>query len=140
MTALHVVYAKPFKQRKALQLDESIVPEKYKPVHNALVMMRDKIHAHTDLDGPKTSEDHLLNKVVMLARQGEGVRFGVPMLVPRALRLDEIKALARELCELTWQRANKIVENRFAGFTLPEGDYEVNLSDKNDEIIRPIEW
>jgi hypothetical protein len=102
--------------------------------------MRDKIHAHTDLDGPKTTEGHMLNKVVMSARRGESVKFGVPILVPRELRLAEIKVLAHALCEATWERTNTIVKARFAGFVLPEGDYEVNLSDTNDEILKPLKW
>jgi len=41
MTALHILYGRPFKQRPAVKISDAIVPAKYKVTHDALISMRD---------------------------------------------------------------------------------------------------
>lgn len=51
--AITAAYARPFKQKRAVQLSADIVPEKFKETHGAVILMRDKVIAHRDLDGPQ---------------------------------------------------------------------------------------
>lgn len=62
MAALHTLYGRPFRQRKDFRIAEDLVPANYRDDHVMLLTMRDKIHAHTDADGPKTTDDDCLNK------------------------------------------------------------------------------
>jgi hypothetical protein len=45
------VYSRPFKQRSAVRLPESIVPSKFRDAHDSMIEIRDKVSAHRDLDG-----------------------------------------------------------------------------------------
>src|SRR5882672_5690993 len=65
MTALHILYGRPFKQRAEARISENLVPTDYKDTHDALLNMRDKIYAHTDADGPKTANNENFNKVAV---------------------------------------------------------------------------
>jgi hypothetical protein len=66
MTALHILYGRPFKQQRAeAKLSEEIIPPEFMETHNGLILMRDKIYAHTDADGPKTANKEILNKIAV---------------------------------------------------------------------------
>jgi len=45
-----VLYARPFKQRAAVRLSDTDVPEKYRGVHENVILHRDKLIAHRDPD------------------------------------------------------------------------------------------
>ncbi len=48
------VYCRPFKQRRNIRLSEDIVPDQHKETHDTLILLRDKVIAHRDLDAPIT--------------------------------------------------------------------------------------
>jgi hypothetical protein len=50
--AIVTLYARPFKQRKAVRLSEDIVPVEFRATHDDLIEIRDKSIAHRDLDAP----------------------------------------------------------------------------------------
>src|SRR5688572_1383924 len=58
VTSIYALYGRPFKQRTPLRLSEDIVPKRHRSTHDALITLRDKMFAHTDIDGPKTIDGH----------------------------------------------------------------------------------
>jgi hypothetical protein len=139
MAALHTLYGRPFKQRKELRIAEDLVPKNYRDDHDVLINMRDKIHAHTDADGPKTTEDDCLNKVIVAVRDGSA-RFALTMVGPRAIQIEKIRNLAGTLSQTTWSQAENIFKKYFKGEFVKDGDYEVNISKGEDVFLKPSSW
>jgi hypothetical protein len=137
MTALHILYGRPFKQRPEVRIPEDLVPIEYKDTHDSLLNMRDKIFAHTNIDGPKTSDDYPVNKVGV-SIQGGAVRFMITMLFPRDTQ--KICDLAKALSEKTWNDAEKIWQIHFKSEYVPDNDYEINLSKNDDAFLKSIQF
>ncbi|HXT39475.1 MAG TPA: hypothetical protein VN887_05580 [Candidatus Angelobacter sp.] len=137
MTALHTLYGKPLKQRKEVRVGEDIVPSEFKDIHASLITMRDKIHAHTDVDGPTTATNESLNKIVAFVSNGN-VRFAVSVIFPRNIQVEKIRDLADTLSRKTWYHAEKIWEKQMKGVYVKDGEYEVNLSENASEFLRPL--
>jgi hypothetical protein len=139
MTTLHVFYGRPFKQRPEVRISETIVPQNYKSLHDELINMRDKIYAHMDVDGPKTTNENSLNKVGVFIHGGEA-KFALTMLFPREIQVEKIRDLTKLLSEKTLYHAEKIWRKHFKMQFVPDGGYEVNLSKDNDDFLNPISF
>lgn len=139
MLALHALYGRPFKQRQPMRIDEAIVPTGFQKEHTSLIAMRDKIFAHVDATGIKTTEDAFLNKVIVSVR-GSTARRGIVFLFPRDLAVVRIKSLATELKSKCLYHADKIWRRTMANEPLPTGDYEVNISGENDSLLIPLKF
>jgi len=137
MTALHILYGRPFKQRQAVKISETIVPAKYKDTHEALISMRDQIYAHTDVDGPKTANADSSNKVGVFIANGR-VRFALAMAFPRDVQ--KIHELTKILSDKTWYHAEKIWQRYFKTQFVRDGNYEVNISNNDDEFLKPLRF
>jgi hypothetical protein len=139
MTALHALYARPFKQRKEVRLGGDIVPAAFKDVHDSLITMRDKIHAHTDIDGPMTANDESFNKVAAFVRNG-GIQFASTVVFPRHNHVERIRDLAEILSQKASYSAKKIWTRCIGSSRVMDGDYEVNLSKHDDAFLKPLSW
>jgi len=137
MTALHILYGRPFKQRPEVRISEDIVPINYKDTHGALISMRDTIYAHTDVGGLKTTNDSPLNKVGVFI-SGGSARFALAMAFPRDIQ--KIRELAEALQQKTWYHAEKIWKRYFKTTYLEDGSYEVNISKADDSFLKPSSW
>ncbi len=73
--AITAAYCRPFKQRpNEIKLSGDLVPTRHKETHDSLIVHRDKVIAHRDIDGPKAewgfvSELLLVTKGTNLAIQ-----------------------------------------------------------------------
>src|SRR3989338_9949989 len=68
MVAVVVLYSRPFKQRKVVRLIEKMVPKELKATHDFLILLRDKMFAHADTDGPAENDGNQLNKVTITVK------------------------------------------------------------------------
>lgn len=139
MVALHALYARPFKQKKAVRLSDDIVPKELRQTHDSLIEMRDQIHAHYDFDGPATTSGLRLNKVAVFLH-GTQARFAITPVFPRSKQVVEIGNLAQILATKTFEQAKIIWSLRFGGIQLTEGDFEVNLSKDDDHFLKSLSW
>jgi hypothetical protein len=137
MTALHILYGRPFKQRAEVKLSEDIVPAGYRNTHDSLINMRDKIYAHTDVDGPITTDNACLN-TVGVSIHGGTIRFAMTMLFPRDTQ--RIHDLAKSLSEKTWDHAENIWKRHFKSDFVKDGSYEVNISKADDSFLKSSSW
>ncbi len=137
MTALHVLYGRPFKQRKEVRISEEIIPHDYLETHGALINMRDQIYAHMDVDGPISTSQNSLNKIGVLINGGN-VRFAMTMAFPREGHIGKIRDLTMLLSEKTWSHSETIWAKYFKQEFIPDNQYEVNLSKNNDDFLKPI--
>jgi hypothetical protein len=139
MTALHTVYAKPFMQRREVRLGDDVVPAEFKEVHDSLITMRNKIHAHTDVDGPVTANDESFNKVVAIVRNGQ-VQLGSTVVFPRHNRVEQVRSLVEILSRKASCHAEEIWRQFMGGNWIADGTYEVNLSKQDDAFLKLLSW
>ena len=139
MVALHALYARPFKQKKAVRLSDDIVPKESKQTHDALIEMRDKIHAHYDFDSPTTTSLSGLNKVAVFLH-GTQAKFAITPVFPRSKQVQEIGKLAQILASKAFEQGKLIWSRRLGGVQLTEGSFEVNLSKTDDQFLKPLSW
>jgi hypothetical protein len=137
MTALHILYGRPFKQRKEVRVSKEIVPHDYRETHGALINMRDQIYAHMDVDGPISTSENSLNKIGVFIKGGT-VRFAMTMAFPREGHVEKIRALTKLLSEKTWYHSEKTWRKHFKKQFIPDNHYEVNLSKENDDFLKLI--
>src|ERR1700685_2345940 len=137
MTALHILYGRPFKQRMEMKLTADIVPKDYQETHGALISMRDQIYAHTDVDGPKSTQNNSVNKIGVFIKNGQ-VHFGITMAFP--LQVEKIRDLTKLLDEKTRYHSDKIWLRYFKKEFIRDNHYEVNLSKENDDFLKPISF
>src|SRR5438034_10506886 len=83
LVSLHVLYARPVKQRKPLRLEETIVPAESRALHEMLITLRDKMHAHTDLDGPQITDAVMMNELTAYTKDGR-TKVGISVFNPNA--------------------------------------------------------
>jgi hypothetical protein len=139
MTALHILYGRPFKQRAEVKLTEEIVPDDYKDTHGALISMRDQIYAHMDVGGLKSIDNNSVNKIGVFIKGGQA-RFGMTMAFPREDQVEKIRNLTELLTEKTWFHSEKIWQRHFKSKSVQDNNYEVNLSKDDDSFIKPIRF
>jgi hypothetical protein len=137
MTALHILYGRPFKQRTEVKLSEEIIPKDYKETHGMLINMRDQIYAHMDVDGPKSTENNSVNKVGVFIKDGQ-VHFAMTMAFPRETQIEKIRELTKLLTDKTFFHSEKIWQRHFRSKYVPDNNYEVNLSKEDDAFLKPI--
>ena len=137
MTALHTLYARPFKQKKQIRLTDDIVPSESKSLHDSIILMRDKIHSHTDLNGPGTSGGLCINKVVVRS-DGQTAIFAATMIFPR--NTPSIRDLADVLLKKCSYHSEKIWRRVMPSGIPFSGEFEININEGDDRFIKPLTW
>lgn len=139
MTALHILYGRPFKQRMEVKLTEDIIPKDYKDTHDALINMRDQIYAHMDVEGPKSTDNNSINKIGVFVKDGQA-HFAMTMAFPREGQIEKIRDLTKLLTEKTWFHSEKIWQRYFKSKSVKDNNYEVNLSKNDDSFLKPVRF
>lgn len=136
MVAVVVLYSRPFKQRKVVRLIEKMVPKEFKSTHDFVILLRDKMFAHADTDGPDY-DGNQLNKVIITVK-GDLVEFGFSYLQLRPEEIKRVKDLSCALAKKCAFHGEKIWNRHMRQFSEPEGEYEVNLSSGDGPFLVPL--
>jgi hypothetical protein len=139
ITALHILYGRPFQQRTEVKLTEEIVPKDHRDTHGALIRMRDQIYAHMDVDGLKSKDNNPVNKIGVFIKDGQA-RFGMTMAFPRRAQVEKIRDLTKLLTEKTCFHSEKIWQRHFKSKSVQDNNYEVNLSKNDDIFLKPVRF
>jgi hypothetical protein len=131
ITAIYTLYGRPFKQRAPLRLSKDIIPEKYRTTHFGLITLRDKMFAHTDIDGPTTIDGHTLNELAGFTRNGQ-TRFGITIVTPI---LPSVRELCVELYGQVHSEAGVIWSKHMSQKRVPNGTTIVNLSTEDGPFL-----
>lgn len=137
--AFHVFYAKPFKQHKVIRIDEDIVPKDFANEHKAIITLRDKLFAHSDLDGPNMNDGELVNSINFSFHPENtqsmvfGIRYGFP--APEAInRYDE---LILELMQIFHNESARIFNSWIPYLDVdPLKIYKVNIGDGSNDVLK----
>jgi len=131
VTAIYTLYGRPFKQRAPLRLSEDIVPESHRGTHFVLIKLRDKMFAHTDIDGPTTIDGQLLNELSGFTRNAQ-TTFGITIVTPV---LPAVRDLCVELYGQTHSAAETIWRRHMSSERVPDRTTIVNLSSDNGPFL-----
>lgn len=131
-----VAYCRPFKQRKQVRLGEDIVPPEFRAVHDDAIVIRDKIVAHRDVDGP-VAEWGLASQV-RLHFDDKG--FFVHTLSPYAMEelLPKLGGLTRLLIKVCDAEIGKFVSQSVP--KMPPGEYVVSLEEQPAQWLKKEEF
>lgn len=136
LVALHVLYGRPFKQRAILRLDPSIVPDHFKSLHEKLITIRDKMHAHTDLDGPELCDGVGLNHLTGYTKDG-WTTFGINIYNLNLKAHQAIVLLAEDLAKKTHDHAQGIWAKYMLKKKVPDGVTMVNMAPDDGPFLVP---
>lgn len=132
VTAIFVLYGRPFKQQK-IRLSEDIVPPAYRMVHKLLVDMRDKMYAHTDLDDYFSIKDMPMNMLTGYTKSNQ-TTFGITIFTPDIQKVQDLVILLQSICK---QNAMDIWNKHMMKKRLEDGAYVVNLDPKPGHFLIP---
>ena len=136
--ALVITYGRPFQQRQPLRLPVAVVPQEFRETHSFLIELRDKMYAHTDLDGPVPDKGGETLNRVLVNFSGEYYSTARLILVLRKQELRRVQALLDVLTEKMDYHSNKAwAKCEKNGFGLPDGKYEVSISSEGDRFLVP---
>ena len=128
VTAIAVLYARPFKHSKGIErLTSQFIPKKFQGLHDDLILIRDQSSAHVD-----TRQGS-----VKLILRGSGSRFtiGVEKWGWDANTILHIRYLADALAERMLSYIGKLVSQRD---DVPDGDYEIDLATGTLLSLKPV--
>ena len=133
VTSFVVHYARPFKQKPPLRFAPDAVPVAARPFHEFLITCRDKIVAHTDLDGPVAQDDYLINELAGYTKSGS-TTFGITIMVPdyqkMLVHLDILETVVKSEAERIWSEY-------FKKCRIPDGISIVNLAPGTAPFLVP---
>lgn len=108
LTSMYVLYGRPFKKSHGVgRLPDDIVPKELHDIHNDLMLHRDKIFAHTDVNGTWEEEDMNLNQVELTIQNGF-CSWRIRTVQPMPERVREFQSLCAELVKKVEYHINKI--------------------------------
>lgn len=133
VTSMVIHYGRPFKQRRPLRLPDSIVPEIDLGFHKALLEIRDKVVAHTDVDGPLAQDGYLINELAGYTRS-DATHFGITIITPD---LGRFISLTESLSRTLTEEAQRVWVKYFSSVRVPDGTTIVNLEEGNQPFLVP---
>lgn len=148
LTAAIIEYAKPFKNSHAVdKIDASIVPQRYRDLHELLIKSRDKYLAHIDKNGLEKPEREFHR--VHIVKRGRSIYTDVesPRIPP--IHIHSIISLSTELRKKSLYYLQKHLKKYHKHFLKSKGDknWEIKIEKKfcgffpaeNNELTN-IEW
>jgi hypothetical protein len=137
MTAVYVLYGKPFKKSNVVGcLGEELIPLEYQELHRDLLKHRDKILAHSDAKGFEWLDVGQANQV-RLVRRPTDKSLVCSQLQANPARLPDIISLCLELQEQVEIKKRELFK-RYEKYVPAEvGEYTLNIQDPNGDFFRP---
>jgi hypothetical protein len=134
----YILYGRPFKQRPGLKIDEDIVPQSLRSVHNGLIILRDKMFAHSDKDLVSSAGDPI--NTVLIEIKSRSVSFGINTLKPLKNSTDAYLDLLDQIIKTAVYRRDKIWRRWSKHLQLPVGSrWILNFGTDSDEVLKPCD-
>jgi hypothetical protein len=129
VTAISVLYARPFKCSKGIEsLTRQFVPKKFLPLHRQLILVRDQTSAHSDASKDAARFKGLpANDVRLFVRNGGNeVALGMNQVKFKTTTILEIRDLASALAKRMLEYIRKFT-SRYPD-DIPDGEYRIDLT------------
>jgi hypothetical protein len=138
MAAFFVVYARPFGNNRGVgRLRTEIVPDAYTACHDEILLYRDKVFAHSDLDGRIEEVNEYLGHAELVTWDGR-YRWDMRLLLPRQPRLTEYRSLVLAVQRASESRFTQINAEYGSSLALPKGRYRLNVRNDTDPCFRQV--
>jgi hypothetical protein len=127
ITAISVLYARPFKRSKGIRrLTEQFVPRKFLKLHKQLILVRDQTTAHVDAQGT-IYQGLAANSVRLFVRNsGRQVALGMNQVKFNAFAISQIRELAGALVERMLKYIQKVA-SEYPNDVPNDGEYLIDL-------------
>ncbi len=133
VTAIAVLYARPFKRSKGIEsLTPQSVPKKFRSLHEQIILLRDQTVAHLDTRGALFG-DLPANNVRLIVR-GNRFQLGMDQVKFQTAIIVQIRELADALANRMLKYAQKIASN-YPGGVPRDGEYLIDLT---TGLFRPL--
>jgi hypothetical protein len=137
VVGIYTVYGRPFtRSTGAGKIEESIVPEKHRPLHNQLLTHRHKVYAHSDATGAPASFGNI-NQVRFFVR-ADVIHPGVTRWRSEPEVLQEIIVLCEVLKEKTKYWIDKLQDKYFPHVKVPIGEYVIDLNPSSTKFFTRV--
>jgi hypothetical protein len=130
VTAIIVLYARPFKHSKGIEsLTLQFVPKEFHNLHHQLILLRDKTTAHVDARSVSLQGLPANNVVLSVREHGNRIRLAVQQVKFKTLAIPQIRGLATALVKRMLGYI-KNVANENPNNVPDDGDYLIDLTIK----------
>ena len=138
MTAVYVLYGKPFRKSRGVgcPLGEELIPPDYLELHRDLLKHRDKILAHSDANEFEWFDVGQANQV-RLVRRLTDKSLKCSQLQANPSLLPHIISLCLELQEKTEIRKTELFKQYEKFVPAEVGEYVLNIDDPNGDFFKP---
>src|ERR1035441_3266898 len=137
MTAVYVLYGKPFRKSRGVGcLGEEMIPLQYQELHRDLLKHRDKILAHSDANGFEWFDVGQVNQV-RLIRRPTAKSLICSQLQANAALLPHIISLCLELQEQVEIKKRELFRRYEKYVPAQVGEYILNMEDSSGDFFRP---
>jgi hypothetical protein len=137
MTAVYVLYGKPFKKSHGVGcLGEELIPSQYQELHQNLLKHRDKILAHSDSNGFEWFDVGQVNQVRLVRRPTDKSLICSQLQANPAL-LPHIISLCLELQKQVEAKKRELFKQYEKYVPAQAGEYVLNIEDSSDDFFRP---
>ena len=123
--AVLVTYGRPFKQKNRVKISESVVPASHMATHEDLIVWRDKVIAHRDLDGPVAEWGFVSQLLISIDSGGFSPLTLSPILSDEKAK--ETISLTEHLIEAMDKELNAFVITHGQEFQRESGLYMLSL-------------
>jgi hypothetical protein len=137
MSAVYVLYGRPFKKTKGVGLlGNELVPQDHLKLHQSILDHRDQIYAHSDAKGLELAN-------VGQANQVRAKRFPTETLLLRSQYqatpelLPQIIKLCQELQEKALAHVNQLFAQYAKHIPAKLGEYVLNIDDQEGDFFKP---
>ncbi len=130
-----VTYGRPFKQRNRVRISEKIVPASCMATHKDLIVWRDKVIAHRDLDGPVAEWGFVSQLLVSIDSSGFSPLTLSPILSDEKAK--ETVSLTEHLIREMDTELDAFVRKHGQEFRRESGLYTLNLDADGPDWLLP---
>lgn len=138
MTAVYVLYGKPFRKSRGVgcPLGEELISSDYLELHCDLLKHRDKILAHSDANEFEWFDVGQANQVRLVVRSPTNKSLICSQLQANRSLLPHIISLCLELQERTESRKIELFKRYEKYAPAQVGEYVVNIDDPNGDFFK----
>ena len=129
VTAISVLYARPFKHSKGIEkLTVKFVPKEFLQLHRQLILVRDQTSAHSDASEDAARFKGLpANNVQLLVRNGGNqIALAMNQVKFKTTAIVEIRDLASALAKRMLEYIRDVVSGH--PDDMPDGEYQIDLA------------
>ena len=136
ITAVYVLYAKPFKRARGGvgMLGNEIIPKELRELHEQLVQHRDQLYAHRDPQSFQLPHRGPANQIRFLIAGGEMRLFGTDFYA-RHPAMQPIIDLCSVLEKKTDYHVSKLCNRHFREIPKSIGEYMLNVYDEKEAFV-----